>query len=81
MNEPYQAPALNAPPIPHVGKTGYYIRTGRTIYRFPEFVSYGEQIIRGSRLPHRASAALRRSWRSKYFPHVGKKQLSKKAIP
>lgn len=81
MNEPYQTPALNAPTIPHVGKTGYYVRTGGTIYRFPETFSDGKQTVNGSRLPHRASAALRRSWRSKYFPHVGKKQRAKKATP
>ena len=67
--------ALNAPPIPNVGKTGYYVRTGGTIYRFPRVVTIGNETVHGHRLPHAPHVVKR----NKYVPHVGAKQKAKMA--
>lgn len=71
---------VNAPPLDNVGKTGLYIRRGRTYFRFPaEVVTSDGEVIRGAPLAHVACPALRRASRSKYDPHVGAKQLRKQA--
>ena len=79
MNIPY-IPALNQPPIPNVGKTGFYVcrQRGGTIYRFPREIKLGDKTVNGQRLPHRSAKQILRALRSKYWPHEGAKQKAKK---
>ena len=77
---PTRPTALNQPPIPNVGKTGFYVAVGRTIFRFPEsFRLPNGQVINGHRLPYRVTSRIKRAFSSKYSPHVGLKQRQRMA--